>query len=128
MSCSNCSEVVIEPGKHGLQYTLVPGTEGFTASTGEFYVIRRCMIPSPKKPIGGWNVVIYIQGQKISISGRTPVSVFTKVRDLFATNDVEHSEEDIWFNLNIQWVSNAVPKYQIIKLQDLLNKAIVNYV
>lgn len=128
MACTTCDKVtIIEPGKHGLQYSLAPGQSTVTARGGKTFPIISCMIPRPHQPRGGWRVVIFIHGQKTEITASTYAGVAIDAKALLDLNEIKYTIADLWMNLNIQWIEHAIERYQTVKLQDLLYISTTNY-
>lgn len=128
MSCSTCKKVVVvEPGKHGLQYSVVPDVTTVEGKMGRRYAINTPLIPRPHSPRGGWSVTLYLHGQATVITGASASAVFIAASDFLVLNEISHTLLDLWFNLNIQWVTNAIDKYQQVPLASLLDVAITNY-
>jgi len=128
MSCSTCKKVkVIEPDKSGLQYTLVPNIRSLMGRDGKLYPINASLIPRLRSPIGGWGVELYIHGQHTTINGSRAAEIFLNSKAILDLNEISYTDPNLWFNLNIQWVSRAIDKYQHVKLDQLLEIATPNY-
>lgn len=83
----------------------------------------KALVRRPHKPRGGWGVVIPIKGQQQSIDGMNPNEVFGKARNLIRLNGMRVNENNLWFNLNIQWLQKCLPKYREVPLDELLDGA-----
>lgn len=128
MSCSTCKEVkVIAPDHSGLQYSLVPGVTSVEGRLGKLYPINQPLIPKPHTPRGGWGVTINVANQATELSGSTASVVVLKAKNLLTLNHIEFNEDNLWYNLNIQWVTRAIQKYQNVSLSSLLDIGIANY-
>lgn len=126
MACKNCNKVTEKSDRSGLQYSLALGTTTVEGKNGKIYPINTPLIPKMRRPTGGWQVQIYIKGQKMSITG-TPTAIFLKVKQLFDLNEIEYTDLQLWFNLNLQWVKKAVERYQLVRYKTLIALAIPNY-
>jgi hypothetical protein len=61
------------------------------------------------------------------VSKAKPALVANEVANLLDLNEILYTPEQLWLNLNIQWVGRAVEKYQTVKLQDLLAISTQNF-
>ena len=56
-----------------------------------------------------------------------PRDVYTDVAELLTVNEIPFIDVDLWLNLNLEWVSRAVMRYQKITTEDLMKVAISNH-
>ena len=128
MACGTCSKIKqYDPDKSGLQYSLAYGVTVVEGKTGKQYPINSCLIDKPHMPRGGWSIVLWIHGQRTVVNGSTYRTVFLKTKELLELNNFSYTDLDIWLNLNIQWLENAINKYQSVVLESLLKLAQPNY-
>lgn len=128
MACNGCSKIKqYDPEKSGLQYSLAYGVTTVEGRSGKVYPIASNLITKPHTPRGGWSVVLWIHGQRTVINGLSARDVFYNTKKLLELNSFEYTDLEIWFNLNIQWLENAVNKYQNVVLESLLNLAQPKY-
>ena len=120
MSCS-CNKI-IDPSQNGLQYSLATETIFVKG-----YEITTPLLPPMKAPRGGWKFSPYLRGHEIRISKSKPHDVAAEVAQLLTLNEILYTNEQLWLNLNIQWVGKAVERYQKVKLQDLLAISTQNF-
>jgi hypothetical protein len=120
MSCA-CNKI-IEPNQNGLQYSLIGDTQFVKG-----YDLMTPLLPPMKAPRGGWKFLLYLRGYEIRIAKNRPYEVAAEVARLLALNEILYTPEQLWLNLNIQWVGRAVEKYQKVKLQDLLAISTQNF-
>ncbi len=123
MSCPNCpkgeKKAAVEPtAPTPLLYT--PHADEVMGRDGISYRFNQAFIPAPRQPRGGWGVRFRIKGQDHDVSGSSARRVFRDTKSLFSLNGIRVSDRDLWFNLNIQWVGRAVPKFQKVTIEDLL--------
>lgn len=128
MACSTCKHVeIVEPEKSGLQYSLAYGVTTVEGLLGKVYSLKTPLIPKPHTPRGGWGVSLYVYGHANPITGSSASVVFAKCSEFLTLNGFAHTDLDLWFNLNIQWVSAAISKYQQVPLESLLSLGTPNY-
>ena len=126
MSCSTCNKVapIMSMGRSGLDYTLTPGVTYVTTYTGQNLPISAPLVSAPHGPIGGWGVRLFINSQQAVIQGRSATEVYSAAALLLDTNGISFTPQDLWLNLNIQWLQNQVAKYRVVKLEELLSLAV----
>ena len=76
------------------------------------------------KPNGGWYVNILVKDIPHGVTGKTAAKVFTAVKKMLQANDVQASDLDIWYNLNVQWFDRTHAKYLLISKTALLSVAV----
>ena len=111
----------------GLPYGLVPGTQYIGTSKMRRITVTSCAVPTMRTPRGGWGINILIKGQSHPIAGLKPRDVYTDVAELLTVNEIPFIDVDLWLNLNLEWVSRAVMRYQKITTEDLMKVAISNH-
>jgi hypothetical protein len=117
----------LSPEISGLQYSLREGVTKVEGRYGKLYPINSPLIPAPHTPRGGWGVVFYMHGQGTRVNGATAQLVFQRAYDFFVLNNTVVIPIDLWFNLNIQWVEQAIEKYQNVSLESLLELGSKNF-
>lgn len=128
MTCNTCKKVdPVDPLKHGLEYSFAVQQSTVIGKDGRSYSLIGPLIPRPYRPRGGWQAEIYIHGHKLPIKGLSAVEVFNESARLLTLNEVLYSKAQLWLNLNIQWVTRAIPKYQKVSLDTLLEISVPNY-
>jgi hypothetical protein len=90
---------------------------------GVRYQISKTLIPSGRKPTGGWRVSLLVNGQHIEADGPSGQAVHDEAVRLLQLNGLVFSDLDLWLNLNIQWLGRATEKYQVVRLSDLMTAA-----
>jgi hypothetical protein len=126
MACLTCRKVKVQaPMQSGLPFTVLGGALRVTGKDGRRYPIQTNLIPPMREPLGGWKVSFKINGQSHTVDGN-PIDIFRQVKRLFDLNSIKHTALDLWFNLNLQWTSRALERYQKVRHRDLLALAIPN--
>lgn len=127
MACDGCTKQNGKPfaTASGLPYRLVSSSNMVTGKQGRRYPIGTCLIPPSRRPREGWSVEFYIHGQPHVIDG-VPRSIYRETQRLFELNDVPYDNLELWFNLNLQWLSSAVDKYQKVTFDQLFALASPN--
>lgn len=123
MACTNCNEKPAAPVKPvSPEATLLYTTSQseLLGRDGARHSLSQPLIPAPHRPRNGWGARFTIKGQEHSVKGSSGKAVFREAKSLFKLNGIRVSDRDLWFNLNIQWLERAVPKYQKVLLDDLL--------
>lgn len=110
----------------GLPYSLAPGTQYVGSSRMRRISVTSCAVPTMRTPRGGWGINIIIKGQVHPITEYRPRDVYAAVRELLVVNEIAFTDVDLWLNLNLEWVSRAVMRYQKITTEDLMRVAISN--
>jgi hypothetical protein len=110
----------------GLPSVVLGGALRVTGKDGRRYPIQTNLVAPMHEPHGGWGVDLKIKSQLHHIDGKGPQDVFYQVKRLFDLNAVPHTNLDLWFNLNLQWVFTAVEKYQKVLHRNLLDLAVPN--
>lgn len=127
MACPTCKKVKLPaPMESGLPVTVLGGVLRVTGSDGRRYPIQTSLIAPMREPRGGWSVEFKVKNQLHLFDGPSPRAVFLEVKRVFDLNGIKHTALDLWFNLNLQWVSRAVERYQKVRHQDLLSIAVPN--
>jgi len=122
MACSKCKEVEdLTIPEIALSYTTTE--KRVIGRDGDLYLITRCLASTGVRPRQGWSVVITINAQNITITGASPSVVVDKVRKLIELNGLRISNLNLWFNLNIQWLSRIDSKHQVVKTEELIKLA-----
>lgn len=117
---------MVDENKSGLEYSLLSGSTEVVGRDGVNYPISSCLITEPHKPRGGWSVLIYIHGQGTTVGGSSAKEVYHSAAALLEMNEIVFTSPDLWLNLNIQWLKNAVEKHQVVKLATVLAAAAPN--
>jgi len=128
MSCNGCSKV-LDDGifRSGLKYMLVQDSSRFLASDGKTYKLSDRLIPLSFHPQGGWSVELFIHNQPTVLTGKSHSEVFREAAAFLTMNEIAFTPNNLWLNLQIQWVSRSKTKHQKVTVQDLLNLASTNY-
>lgn len=127
MACLTCRKVKVQaPMESGLPFTVLDSALRVTGKDGRRYPIQTNLIPPMREPIGGWKVDFKIKGQSHTVAAVSARQVFTETKRLFDLNAVKHTALDLWFNLNLQWTSRALERYQKVRHRDLLALAVPN--
>lgn len=124
MSCA-CNKVHadVDPSKNGLQYSFIePAVLFFDGKS-----IMTPLFPPARAPRGGWYFDLYLMGHITRINKPKPHLIAEEVARLLTLNEILYTPAQLWLNLNIQWVTRAIPKYQKVRLQDLLNISTPNF-
>jgi len=126
MACPTCKKVKVQaPMESGLPFTVLGGSLRVTGKDGRRYPIQTNLIAPMREPLHGWKVDFKIKGQSHTFDGN-PTDIFRQAKRLFDLNEVKHTSLDLWFNLNLQWLSRSVEKYQKVRYSDLLALAVPN--
>jgi hypothetical protein len=124
MSCNTCDKVdVIDFPAEGLEFSLPEGRVVFETRTGTTVGATECVVRRPFQPSGGWGVSFRLKGQKVLATGRTPGEIARQAKSLLKLNEIEVSDRDLWFNLNIVWASRCNVKHLLVPLSQLLSVA-----
>lgn len=119
MACSKCKKVEdLSIPEIALQYTT--SETRVLGRDGEMYLIQRNLVTAGVRPRQGWGVVIEINGQLIQIKGASAADTVDRAKKQLSLNDYRISNLNLWFNLNIQWLSRIESKHQNVKLESLL--------
>ena len=121
MSCSTCKNLdpIISVGRSGLDYVYKADVTHLATRTGQFISLEESVVKNPHGPSGGWSAVFFINSQRTTIPGRSPLEVFVNAAELFRLNNVPFTERDMWLNLNIQWLQKQVERYRIVQVEEL---------
>lgn len=121
MPCNTCDKVT-DPS-NGMDYRWAGGNTTFTASNGTVVTLHQPLIRATASPRHGWAVVFWINGQRTAVEGTGPQEVFRKTERLFQLSNITLLRNDVWLNLNIQWLSRTLEKNRLIPLERLLELA-----
>ena len=128
MCCDSCDQI-IKDGifRSGLQYSFASSQRHVDGSDGRVHKLTDRLIPRPYQPRGGWSVDIFIHNQRTSVSSSSPEAVAAAVSALLDLNEITYTMPQLWLNLQIQWLSRAILKYQKVRLEDVLAISTPNY-
>lgn len=119
MACSKCKKVEdLSIPEIALQYTT--SETRVLGRDGTLYPISKSLVTPGVRPRLGWGVVIEINGQLVEIKGASATNVADRVISHLKLNDYRISSLNLWFNLNVQWLSRIESKHQNVKLEALL--------
>ncbi len=123
--CANCSSSEPQETPPGaLSYTAssaqVTGRDGVKRS------VNQPLVENANLGRGGWTALITVNGHVKTVTGESGYHVFKAASDLLKVNGISFKDLDLWFNLNIQWVSRAVTRRQVVRLEDLMEIATGN--
>lgn len=114
MACSTCNKV------SSMNFAVTNNAKFVTGRDGNSYPINSCLVARSRVPRSGWGVVFTINEQTVRVGGPTSASVYRSSKELFEKNDIVITEDELWLNLNIQWLERAVDKHQQVTLAELL--------
>lgn len=121
MACDNCNKSA--PATPAAAMTYSATASSVVGKDGVRYAVTKSLVPAGRKPVGGWKVSMLVNGQIIEADGASPDAVHAEATRILNLNGATYSDLDLWLNLNVQWVSRAVEKYQIVRLHDLMTAA-----
>jgi hypothetical protein len=84
------------------------------------YSLRMPLIKAPGRPANGWRVSLAVKGQTISVDGKTPMDVYNNSVQMLRRNGMDVPADDIWLNLNIQWLARTPERYHLVPAGDLM--------
>lgn len=119
MGCQGCKKFE-EPT--GLEYVWNRPTADFVVR-GTTYRIDQPLVMRPHAPSVGWGVNFRINGQRMSVPGRTPGDVLKNAKALFKTNGIAVTDLTLWLNLNVLWLTASPSKRWVVPLDSLLSIA-----
>jgi hypothetical protein len=120
MACSACSKIKnISPVESGLPFIVNGNRLYVSGKDGKKYPIQGSLVVTTMEPRGGWFVDFKINGQSHHFSEVSPQATYNEVRRLLDLNEVFYTTLNLWFNLNLQWLSRAVDKYQKVTYASL---------
>jgi hypothetical protein len=121
MACDTCNKSQSAAPAAAMLYSATAAS--VVGRDGVRYQINRTLVPSGRKPSGGWKVSLVVNGQHIEADGPSGEAVHAEAVRLLQLNGLVFSDLDLWLNLNIQWVGRATEKYQVVRLSDLMTAA-----
>lgn len=121
MACDSCNKSAPVTPAATMSYSATASS--VVGKDGVRYPITRTLVPAGRKPVGGWKVSMVVNGQLIEADGASGEAVHAEAVRLFQLNGLTFSDLDLWLNLNIQWLTRAVEKYQVVRLSDLMTAA-----
>lgn len=120
MSCSTCNQV--ENGMTGLDYEW-QGTSLVFHVHGESYRLDKPLVRTPHTPQRGWSAEIAVNGQRHTVTGKTPAETYRSASTLLSLNSVDVTPATLWLNLQVQWLSRTAKKYRLVELSDVFAAA-----
>jgi hypothetical protein len=121
MACDTCNKSVAATPAAAMLYSATASS--VVGRDGVRYSISRPLVPAGRKPVGGWKISMLVNGQFIQADGVTGEAVHEEVVRLLQLNNLTFSSLDLWLNLNIQWITRATEKYQVVRLSDIMTAA-----
>lgn len=121
MACDTCNKSATAAPAAAMVYSATAAS--VVGRDGVRYQISKTLVPSGRKPTGGWRVSLLVNGQHIEADGPSGQAVHDEVVRLLQLNGLVFSDLDLWLNLNIQWIGRATEKYQVVRLSDLMTAA-----
>lgn len=112
MSCSSCQEV-IDPNIPFLEFPYIPNRK----------FQQESFVKIPNKPTKGWRAVVTIKGMNHTMNAENPRQVAYEITKLAKLNGFQVDKNQLWFNLNIQWLERTPDKYHLVGLAELLEAA-----
>lgn len=97
-----------------------------TGKDGRPYSVTTCLVEAGNRPRRGWSVVLPIKGHLQTIAGSSARAVHDTAASMLRTNQVEFTELDLWYNLNLQWLQRVQEHRQKVRHADLMQIAIGN--
>lgn len=123
MSCPNCPTPKEKPQTPASTLNFSASVDTVVGKDGKRYSIEGSLIPTGRRPSGGYRFQLTIAGHTASSPASTAREAFAEASRLLSTNGVEVSARDLWLNLNIQWLQRLDEKYHVVRLADLLEVA-----
>jgi hypothetical protein len=119
MACTDCQNPVKITPENVLAYSTTLRT--VVGKDGRSHPVAQNHISPKVRPLSGWSAAFIINGQDIRIEGKTPQETYSSALEQLRLNGVEVTAENLWLNLNIQWMGRINDKHQIVRLSDLLH-------
>lgn len=113
MACSKCKEV-IDPSLKPAQLDYL--------TTGRLE--QSPLVRVPNRPFRGWSVTLPLKGSPQRIDGLNPYEVAHNAVKLFKLNGFHLDKNQLWFNLNIQWLQRTNVRYHLTPLPKLMEMAV----
>lgn len=101
-----------------LSYT--PAATQVTGRDGVKRSIAQPLVNEADRGCGNWAVLLTVNGHVKTFDGFTPYETFAAASSFLKTNGIPFKDIDLWFNLNIQWVTKAIARRQVVRLEDLM--------
>lgn len=121
MACDTCNKSTSATPAAAMTYAATASS--VVGKDGVRYQITRSLVPAGRRPTGGWKVSMLVNGQFIEADGASPEAVHAEATRILKLNGAVYSDLDLWLNLNAQWLTRAVEKYQVVRLSDLMTAA-----
>lgn len=92
---------------------------------GKEIPINQSLVDTFATPRGGWSASFTIQGTLMTVKANNARNTFIKSKNLLNHNNINISEKDLWFSLNVQWMSRLEDRGLVVTKESLL-EAIVS--
>lgn len=124
MSCGTCQHVESDLPEVSLRYSAPD--RFYVNEHGDRFDVRSPLIRNDRSPTGGWRVSVVVNGQTLVVTGGSAKTVVKAVVALFKQNQQSVNLQDLWLNLNIQWLERTSEKYRLVSIEELVQFSTIN--
>lgn len=73
------------------------------------------------RPADGYDINVKVNGRPMLVQGEHPITVFNGAKQLYAANNIEIEDHQIWFNLNLIWTHRLGERHSVVTNKVLMS-------
>ncbi len=102
-----------------LEDMFTTGQTTIISKSGQSISLSQALLRPYARPHAGWFVKFLIKGIPNKIKGASANDTFFNTKSILNLNNIEVSDNDLWVNLNLQWLERASEGDSLVFLADL---------
>lgn len=83
--------------------------------------VDKPLLAPTRRPMGGWGVVVVVNGSQLEIGGKDGYEVARKYSGILGQNNIMHTQNEVWTTLNHIWLPKTAAESLLVSLDSFLS-------